>query len=43
MGEAFISALREDVDFITTDYDLAATALSSNVRALVQENTRWFI
>ena len=39
MGEAFISALREDVDFITTDYDLAATALSSNVRALVQENT----
>lgn len=39
MGEAFISALREDVDFITTDYDLAATPLATNVRALAQEST----
>lgn len=39
MGELYISALREDVDFFTTDYDLAATANASSVRALVQEST----
>ncbi len=39
MGEAYLSALREDVDFLTTDYDLADAAKASNVRSLVQENT----
>ncbi len=39
MGEAYLSALREDVDFLTTDYDLGATAKATNVRALVQEKT----
>jgi hypothetical protein len=39
MGEAYISALREDVDFLTTDYDLADTAKATNVRQLVQEGT----
>ena len=39
MGEAYLSALREDVDFLTTDYDLDATAKASNVRELVQEKT----
>ena len=39
MGELYLSALREDVDFITTDYDLGATALASNARSLIQEST----
>lgn len=39
MGEVYLSALREDVDFITTDYDLGATAMASSARALVEEPT----
>jgi hypothetical protein len=39
MGELYLSALREDVDFITTDYDRAATPNASSVRSLVQEAT----
>lgn len=39
MGELYISAMREDVDFITTDYDRGATALATSARALVQEGT----
>lgn len=39
MGELYLSALREDVDFFTTDYDLGATAKASSVRDLVQEST----
>jgi hypothetical protein len=39
MGEAYLSALREDVDFMTTDYDRGATAKASSARALVQEST----
>jgi hypothetical protein len=39
MGELYLSALREDVDFITTDYDLAATAKASSARDLIQEST----
>ncbi|MEG1201408.1 MAG: LamG-like jellyroll fold domain-containing protein [Comamonas sp.] len=39
MGEAYLSALREDVDILTTDYDLDTNAKTSNVRALVQEGT----
>lgn len=39
MGEAFISALREDVDFITTDYDRGSSAATSSARALIQEGT----
>lgn len=37
MGEVYISAMREDVDFITTDYDRDATAKATSVRGLVQE------
>ncbi|WP_158289988.1 LamG-like jellyroll fold domain-containing protein [Ramlibacter sp. WS9] len=39
MGEVYISAMREDIDFITTDYDLAATAAASSARSLIQEST----
>lgn len=39
MGELYLSALREDVDFITTDYDLGATAMASSARALIEEPT----
>ncbi len=39
MGEVFLSAFREDVDFITTDYDRGATPKASSARALVQEGT----
>ncbi|HSH89885.1 MAG TPA: LamG-like jellyroll fold domain-containing protein [Ramlibacter sp.] len=39
MGELFLSAMREDVDFITTDYDRGATAAATSVRSLVQEAT----
>jgi hypothetical protein len=39
LGELYISAMREDVDFITTDYDRAATPAASTARALVQEAT----
>ncbi|MGE5864312.1 MAG: LamG-like jellyroll fold domain-containing protein [Rhizobacter sp.] len=39
MGELYLSALREDLDFITTDYDRAATAAPSSARALIQEAT----
>lgn len=39
MGEAFISAFREDVDFITTDYDRGSAALASSARALIQESS----
>jgi hypothetical protein len=38
-GDAFISAFREDLDFITTDYDRGATALPYSVHALVQDAT----
>ncbi len=38
-GDAFLSAFREDIDFITTDYDLAATAKAYTVRALMQDAT----
>lgn len=37
LGELYLSALREDVDFITTDYDRGATPLATSARALVQE------
>lgn len=39
LGELYVSAMREDMDFITTDYDKAATAAPSTVRALAQEST----
>lgn len=39
MGELYISAMREDMDFITTDYDLGATPVATSARALVQEST----
>ena len=39
MGEAYLSALREDVDFITTDYDRGTTPLASSARALIAEST----
>lgn len=39
MGELYISAMREDMDFITTDYDRAATANASSARSLIQEAT----
>lgn len=39
MGEVYLSALREDVDFITTDYDRDATAKASSARSLLQEAT----
>ncbi len=39
MGEVFLSALREDVDFITSDYDRAATPKTSSARDLVEEST----
>jgi hypothetical protein len=39
LGELYLSALREDVDFITTDYDRGATAVATSVRGLVQEAT----
>lgn len=39
LGEVYLSALREDVDFITTDYDNGATPVATSARALVQEAT----
>lgn len=39
LGELYVSAMREDVDFITTDYDRGATALPTSARALVTEGT----
>jgi hypothetical protein len=39
LGELYISAMREDVDFITTDYDRGATPVATSVRGLVQEAT----
>ncbi|MEO7547646.1 MAG: hypothetical protein ABIT82_04435, partial [Ramlibacter sp.] len=39
MGELYISALREDIDFLTTEYDRGATAAASSARSLVQEAT----
>lgn len=39
MGEAYLSGLREDIDFITTDYDRGATAKPYSVRAIMQDNT----
>jgi glycerophosphoryl diester phosphodiesterase len=38
-GDLFLSAYREDLDFITTDYDRAATAKPYSVHALVQDAT----
>ena len=38
-GDMFLSAFREDLDFITTDYDRGATALPWSVHALVQDTT----
>ncbi|WP_454765271.1 LamG-like jellyroll fold domain-containing protein [Cupriavidus campinensis] len=39
LGELYLSAMREDVDFITTDYDRGTTALATSARALVTEAT----
>ena len=39
MGELYLSAMREDIDFITTDYDRGASAVASSARALIQEAT----
>jgi len=39
MGEAYLSALREDVDFITSDYDRGTTALATSARAVITEST----
>lgn len=39
MGELYISAMREDMDFLTTDYDRASSPAASSARALVQEST----
>ncbi|WP_298929558.1 LamG-like jellyroll fold domain-containing protein [uncultured Ramlibacter sp.] len=39
MGELYLSAMREDMDFITTDYDRGASAAASSARALIQEAT----
>ena len=39
LGELYISAMREDVDFITTDYDRGATPVATSVRGLIQEST----
>lgn len=39
LGEVFLSALREDVDFITTDYDRDASPAATSARGLVQEAT----
>jgi hypothetical protein len=39
LGELYLSAMREDVDFITSDYDRAATAKATSARALIQEST----
>ena len=39
MGELYLSALREDVDFITSDYDRGASPAATSARALVQEGT----
>jgi hypothetical protein len=39
LGELYVSALREDVDFITTDYDRGTTAVATSVRGLIQEST----
>jgi hypothetical protein len=39
LGELYVSAMREDMDFITTQYDRGATALPTSVRALAQEAT----
>ncbi|XZG68721.1 LamG-like jellyroll fold domain-containing protein [Chitinibacteraceae bacterium HSL-7] len=39
MGELYLSALREDVDFITTDYDLGSNPEASSARALIEEST----
>lgn len=39
MGEAYLSALREDVDFITTEYDRGTTPLASSARSLIAEPT----
>ena len=39
LGELYLSALREDVDFITSDYDRGATPLATSARALITEAT----
>jgi hypothetical protein len=39
LGELYLSALREEVDVLTTDYDRGAAALPTSARALVQEST----
>ncbi|QET05232.1 hypothetical protein FOB72_24705 [Cupriavidus pauculus] len=39
MGELYLSALREDVDFITSDYDRGAAPLATSARALIAEPT----
>ncbi|HUR89681.1 MAG TPA: hypothetical protein VMZ74_11390 [Ramlibacter sp.] len=38
-GDLFLSAFREDIDFITTDYDRAATAKPYSVHGLMQDAT----
>jgi hypothetical protein len=39
MGELYLSALREDVDFITTDYDRGTSPMATSARALIGEQT----
>lgn len=39
MGELFLSALREDLDFITTEYDNGASANTNSARSLIEEST----
>jgi hypothetical protein len=38
-GDAYLSAFREDIDFITSDYDRGASALPYSARALLQDTT----
>jgi len=37
-GERYLLGLRDEVDFITTDYDRAQTAAARSVRSLIQAN-----
>jgi glycerophosphoryl diester phosphodiesterase len=39
MGEVFLSALREDIDFITSDYDRGATPKPYSAHAILQDAT----
>ena len=39
MGELYLSALREDVDFITSDYDRGTSPLAISARGLITESS----